>query len=104
MFDERQMAEALISRCSFFHESINPAIVVEPIKASFDFPPLPAVSFFLQFRLADVLPIVLASDQTGLDVSFSKLGPELIIVVTLIGPEAFGPSDLASNGDPIYGF
>ena len=43
MFDERQMAEALISRCSFFHKSINPAIVVKPIKVSFNLPPLLAV-------------------------------------------------------------
>ena len=98
------MAEALVSSGSFFHESINPAIVVKPIKASFNFPPLPAVPFFLQFRGGDVLPVVLASGQTRFDVSFSKLGPELIIVVTLIGPEALGSSDPASNGDPIHGF
>ena len=104
MFDERQMAEALISRCSFFHKSINPAIVVKPIKVSFNLPPLLAVPFFLQFRWGDVLPVVPASEQTRFDVSFSKLGPELIIVVTLIGPEALGSSDPASNGDPIHGF
>jgi len=44
--DKRHMTESLVGTGTSFHEAVNATIVVEPVKAPFNFPALPRVSGF----------------------------------------------------------
>ncbi len=59
------MTESLISRGFLFHKSVNPAIIVNPVKAPFNFPSLVAVPLFFEFLTSDTLFVIRSSCKAG---------------------------------------
>lgn len=64
------MTESLIGAGAFFHETVKPTVIVEPVEAPFHFPPLTAITGLSALNRRYLGLVVVPSDNTGNNVSF----------------------------------
>ena len=89
MFDEKDSHESAIRFLTFFQEAIEPTVVVEPSKASLDFPPLTTVpSFVLIFwgSPSGDGDMVFAIRSIGSDPAFSQFASQGFTIIPFIEP------------------
>jgi len=98
------VTKSLVSGGFLFHEPVNAAVVVQPVKAPFHLPSLTAVFLLPDFPLGDILAVVDPPRKYRLYSPFPQLPSEIIAVVTLVRSQSFRPTGSSSNGYPIYRF
>src|SRR3989339_1553398 len=73
IFDKHEMTKSLVSRGFLFHKTVDPTIIVHPVKTAFSLPALGAVFLLPYFLFSNFLSIVFSSSQARFYVSSSKL-------------------------------
>jgi len=107
VFDEIDSHKSAISFLTFFEEAIQATQVVEPSKASFNFPPLTAVAllvFILRRSSRRHRYVITAIGSIRHDPAFPKLLSEWFAVITFIEAQAFRTPESFANLNAIYRF
>ena len=87
MFDEKDSDESAIRFLTFFQETIQAPVVVEPGKTSFDFPPLTTVPFFVLIFGGSPpgnSDMVFAIGSIGNDTAFSEFTAQGFTIIPFI--------------------
>lgn len=82
------MTESLIGAGAFFHEAINPPVVVEPVETPFHLPTLARVAGMPEFGCEDGSAVVPASRNAWMDISGKQGVTKRVAVVSLVCADA----------------
>ena len=98
------MAESLISRGFLFHEPVNPAVIIKPAEAPFNFPSLATIPLFPDFQLGNILFVVVSPNQYWLNRSAFKPAPQFVRIIALVRAQSFRPPDFSANSYSVDSF
>jgi len=104
IFNKHQMAESLISRGFLFHEPVNPAVIIKPAEAPFNFPSLATIPAFADFHFADIFQVIIPPDKNRLNCSVFKPLPQFVRIIALVRAQSYRSSDFSAHSRLIHGF
>ena len=107
MLDEEYPQKCPVRFLALFEQAIHPAIIIQPTKRPFDFPPLATVPFFPSIfrrtaqRLRDMV-IAIRDDRN--DSALAQGTAMGFAIVAFIQAQALGPTATAANPDTVHRF
>jgi len=107
VFDEIDSHKSAITSLTLFQKTIQAVAVVEPRKASFNFPPLPTVPylvFIFWWASSWNRHVILAIRGIRYDATFAQCLSEWFTIVAFIEPQAFRSPPPFTDFNTVYRF